>query len=404
MENHEIESYIRKALSANDYKDFSIEMQGKPKKTEGYAADMVFAKIRLVDSDKKIQEYHLAIKFSKPSMRKFEVFRNIYKNELLFYKDIMKLFNDHQIKQNVSQPFNAVAKCHATFSDENVDIIFLENLYQNGFILHDRQLNMNMNHLKLLMKSFAQLHAFSLSLKEQHHESFLKIIENDLITIKNPNSNKSDFFNTSVAKVSTILKEAKRLDLSAKFDQLMEKGVSEILSNILNKNPEQSVILHCDCHNNNFMFKYKDNNKENPHDMVIVDWQIVKYHSPVLDLSYTLYAVASKPEISETTALLKYYHEELTNFLRELGNDADSIFPYSLLMDHWTKYAIYGFAHACCYMDFNFVKPDDAPSLDNLDDMSSVSKNLSAINLGNNQMYTERLIAIVEHYLNNMNL
>ncbi|XP_028155486.2 uncharacterized protein LOC114349347 isoform X4 [Diabrotica virgifera virgifera] len=403
MENHEIESYIRKALKADSYKDFSIELQGKNKKTEGYASDMVFAKIRLADSDQKLQEHHLAIKFSKASMRKFEVFRNIYKNELLFYKDIIELFNDHQIKQKVSQPFIAVPKCHATLSDDNVDIILLENLYQQGYMLHDRQLGMNMNHLKLLMKSFAKLHALSLSLKEHRNESFLKILENEFITKKNANTDISDFFNSSVAKVSKVLKEAKRLDLFTKFDQLMEKGASEIISNIVNEKPEQSVIVHCDCHNNNFMFKYKDNNKENPHDIAIIDWQIIRYHSPVIDLSYTLYAVASKPEINESTALLKYYHEELTNFLAELGNDANSIFPYSVLMDHWRKYSIFGFVQGCCYMDFNFVKPDDAPSLDNLDDMSSVSENLSVINLGNNQMYTDRLIAIVEHYFNNIN-
>ncbi|XP_072387289.1 uncharacterized protein [Diabrotica undecimpunctata] len=404
MENDKIVSYIRKALRANYFEDFSIELQGKTKKTEGYASDMVFAKIRLADSDKKLQEYHLAIKFSKPSMRKFEVFRNIYKNELLFYKDIMELFNDHQNKQNVSQPFNAVAKCHVTFSDENVDIIFLENLYQQGYTLHDRQFSMNMNHLKLLMKTYAKLHALSFSLKDKQNESFVKILENDLITKKNVDFGTSDFFNACVVKVSKNLREANRSDLSTKFDELMEKGMSEIIFDVIvNQNPEPSVIVHCDCHNNNFMFKYKDSNKENPHDMAIVDWQVVRYHSPVIDLSFILYSIASKPEISESPSLLKYYYEELTKFLMELGTDVRSIFPYSVLLDHWRKYAIYGFAHACCYMDFNFVNPDDAPSLDNLDDMSSVSKNLSVINLGNNQMYTERLIAIVEHYFNNIN-
>ncbi|XP_028155493.1 uncharacterized protein LOC114349347 isoform X3 [Diabrotica virgifera virgifera] len=404
MENHKIVSYIRKALRADCYEDFSIELQGKPKKTEGYASDMVFAKIRLADSDKKIQEYHLAIKFSKASMRKFEVFRNVYKNELLFYKEIMEVFNDHQNKQNVSKPFKAVAKCHATFSDEDVDIIFLDNLYQQGYILHDRHISMNMNHLKLLMKTYAKFHAISLSLKEQQNESFLKILENDLITKKTVDFGMSDFFNACVVKVSKHLREGNRLDLSTKFDKLMEKGISEIISDIIVKeNPELSVMVHCDCHNNNFMFKYKDNNRENLLDMAIVDWQIVRYHSPVIDLAYILYSIASKPEINESTALLKYYHEELTTFFTELGNDANSVFPYSVLMDHWRKYALYGFAHACCFMDFNFVKPDDAPSLDNLDDMSSVSENLSVINLGNNQMYMDRLIAIVEHYFNNIN-
>ncbi|XP_028155490.2 uncharacterized protein LOC114349347 isoform X1 [Diabrotica virgifera virgifera] len=407
MENNKIVSYIRKALRADCYEDFSIELQGrKTNKTEGYASDMVFAKIKLADFDKKLQEHHLAIKFSKASMRKFEVFRNMYKNELLFYKDIMKVFTDHQNKQNVSEPFKAVPKCHGIFSDENVDIIALDNLYQQGYVLHDRHITMNMNHLKLLMKTYAKLHALSLSLREQQNGSFLKILENDLIIKKNADFGTSDFFNACVVKVSKDLREAKRLGLSRKFDELMEKGINEIIHDIIvTENPELSVMVHCDCHNNNFMFKYQDNNKENPHDMAIVDWQLVRYHSPVIDLSFILYSVASKPEINESTALLKYYHEELTRFFTELGNDANSIFPYSLLMDHWKKYAIYGFAYACCYMDFNFVKPDDAPSLDNLDDMSSVSENLSVINLGHNEktMYTERLITIVEHYFNNIN-
>ncbi|CAG9835334.1 unnamed protein product [Diabrotica balteata] len=403
MEPHEILAYIRKALQANYYTNFAVELEGKTKKNEGYVSDMIFAKIRLADTGKNL---HLAIKFSKKSLRKFEVYKNIYKHELLFYTDILELFNEHQIKQNVSQPFHAVPKCFATFSDENADTVFLDNLYKHGFVVRDRNLSMDLTHLELLMKTFAKFHALSLSLKEQQNKSFLKLLEDDFITKKNTVADfgLQDFFNTSVLKVANILKGAKRTDLSAKFEALLEKGMPKIISDILNDTPEKSVIIHCDGHNNNIMFKYKDNAQEEPIDIALIDWQLLRYHSPVLDLSFTLYSVASKPEITESSVLLKYYHEELSKFLTELGNDTIRVFPYSVLMDHWRKYSLYGFAYACCYMDFNFVELEDAPSLDNLDDISSVSQNLSVINLENNIMYTERLIAIVEHYFNNIDL
>lgn len=67
--------------------------------------------------------------------------------------------------------------------------------------------------------------------------------------------------------------------------------------------------------------------------MYIVDFQVVRYASPALDLAYIMYMCLNRQQRAEhMSSLLEYYTDELHRRLVQMS-DEDSVFNTSLNRD-----------------------------------------------------------------------
>nr|XP_023023756.1 uncharacterized protein LOC111511914 [Leptinotarsa decemlineata] len=390
---NEIVSCIEKSVNSEFFSEVKIDFAGTNEKGEGYVADFIFATVRGIDKDNKTKEIHLAVKYGKRGKEFRDNMMFItdgYKREIFVYDKIFGAFKKFQRQKNMTDTFSSVPKCYGTFLSDNIEALVLENLKQKGLKLHSATVPMNMQHIRLVLKNYAELHALSFALRDQDKESFDEIAA-DLKSIMISFISNTDVFKGN-DHLSIKLREIGREDLAIKYENKMEKSKDIVLLQVLEDVPQESVVTHGDCHNNNFLFKYKDNDQENPQCVVIIDWQVSELHSPVLDLSYFLYSAASHEVLSQLKDVLKFYHLHLTEFMQKLGSDAGKIFPWDTLVQHWRKYSSYGFTMSTSVLGMHFSDKGDDPSIEDFGNNSRKEK--SDVKIINEDLYNERLIAI----------
>lgn len=86
-----------------------------------------------------------------------------------------------------------------------------------------------------------------------------------------------------------------------------------------------------------FLLGFKDNDTFS--DMALVDFQISRVGSPVYDLSYCLYAAATKDILDKLDELLDEYFNSLKQMLLLFGENVDDIYPYTVFKDEWRRYS-----------------------------------------------------------------
>jgi len=66
---------------------------------------------------------------------------------------------------------------------------------------------------------------------------------------------------------------------------------------------------------------------------LMLDFQLARCASPVMDLSFLIYACTLKSFRDQYfDEILKTYHSELSNAIRLLGSDPEKLYPWDLFM------------------------------------------------------------------------
>lgn len=75
----------------------------------------------------------------------------------------------------------------------------------------------------------------------------------------------------------------------------------------------------------------------------MIDWQLVRFASPVLDLYDVLLTTSDKKSRAEYYhSMVDYYYQQLAAAIRRLGSDPDKLFTYDDLMAQMKKFGKYG--------------------------------------------------------------
>lgn len=90
-----------------------------------------------------------------------------------------------------------------------------------------------------------------------------------------------------------------------------------------------------------------------PIEICFIDWQFLRFGSPVLDLVFFIFICTEKSlrdEYYET--LLNIYYETLDETIRIAGSDASAIFTFNDFQDHLRKYGKFAILKAPILMHF----------------------------------------------------
>lgn len=73
--------------------------------------------------------------------------------------------------------------------------------------------------------------------------------------------------------------------------------------------------------------------REATNEVIILDFQLARCASPVLDLSTSFYSCTEKPLWDEKfDTFLKYYYNELSNNITLLGSNPENVYSWSTFM------------------------------------------------------------------------
>jgi hypothetical protein len=103
------------------------------------------------------------------------------------------------------------------------------------------------------------------------------------------------------------------------------------------KDAPTSVVTEGDCWAPNFLIRDIEQGQK---EALMLDFQLARCASPVLDLSFLIYSCTLKPFRDRYfDDALKFYHDELCGTIELLGSDSKKIYPWDLFAKE-VKYAI----------------------------------------------------------------
>lgn len=110
-----------------------------------------------------------------------------------------------------------------------------------------------------------------------------------------------------------------------------------------------SIVLHGDYLRNNVMFKYiHPEGFENPESIKLLDFQELRYASPVLDVSLFMFFNMNEALYKSIWAkILKTYHSSMINSIIDLLKTTSDdprleVYSFNNFLEHYKKFALYG--------------------------------------------------------------
>lgn len=99
--------------------------------------------------------------------------------------------------------------------------------------------------------------------------------------------------------------------------------------------------------------------------MSLIDWQLSRYCSPVVDILYNLLAATNK-EFRENywKELIDLYYSSLSSIVRKLGSDSDKLFTYANLDNEFKKFGKFGIVFGLVIIQFLLTTPENLKDLD----------------------------------------
>ncbi|XP_026462580.1 uncharacterized protein LOC113364307 [Ctenocephalides felis] len=371
-DNKQLSANVLKAVDtfvkSNGYVDHTINITAGSKRGDNYVGIIHKLTLDCTKKDGTKDQRHLICKVPPSNAARREQFksRECFLREIYTYTKILPEFALLQKELGCKTRFDGFANCIEA-GEENLDeFVLMEDLRSQGFLMFDRQQKLDLNHVALVMQELGKYHALSFAMKDQKPESFKKLADLSDVFFDNFVNKQFDFYiNSVVDKVVNAMEEGDKCRQKLeKFRDFMTLGKD--LAKGANAEP-YAVINHGDCWNNNVLFRYIEGK---PYEVRLLDWQISRYSSPVLDLVYYIFCCTEKQlRKRHYETFLHIYHGSLSSFLHELGSDPEKMFPYRALQDQLKEFGKFGILMGMTILNAMIANQEDIPDMDEVAEM-----------------------------------
>lgn len=324
---------------------------------------------RQADGDTALK-VNMVVKCIPKNVGRRKTFRSadFFRNEINFYNVVMSEFYKFQKEKQPKKPFDDISKCLAAYSDGVNDFVALEDLKQFGYGSASRQDGVALAECILCMQNIGRFHAMSLAMKDQRPETFhflVKHVEETYYAAEY----KSWYSNFQKIQIG-IAKDAVAqvyggTELEEKVRKFFDCDLYDKMCYLTHTRNQNSVINHGDCWMPNFLFRYDANGT--PTSSKMIDFQLARYSSPALDISFFLYSCTTQ-ELREAHYgdLLQAYHQSLSEMLTDLGSDPDELFSYAELQKELHEFARFGCGMGIESIPFSLLDESEVSDLDQI--------------------------------------
>lgn len=243
--------------------------------------------------------------------------RPCFKREALAYEMFLPLASSFQAERKLAEPdqFRHYARCLATRLDEPNECIVLEDLCRTGYQMHDRFADLMPAHVALVMSAYAKLHAVSLAMKQKQPQQLAPFQQMlDIFEQRRSDLGLAAYFEQLKHSALDALCPQSDGSYVQRLQAYFGRGsYFELLSSLLSaSNCEPfAVVCHGDSWNNNFLYRCSPGS-EQPSEVRLIDWQLMRYASPVTDLAYFLFSCTTRAfRRQHFQPMLELYYEEL---------------------------------------------------------------------------------------------
>jgi thiamine kinase-like enzyme len=321
--------------------------------------------------------------------------KEAFLNEIYVYDTLFPSFMKFQQERGVKDPFDKVPKCYGTFTTENMEVIALENLKKNGYILWDRKKPLTRAHIDMVVKEYGKYHVISIAMKTQQPDTFKQLEQGivDTFTKFLESTGMVSAFANIVDEVYDLLKDDLDGTIMSKWKNF-KHTIGPFFKKITQGTEGLQVIVHGDCWSNNFMYQQTN---DVPTRVAILDWQLASVTSPILDLSYFLFATLSKEDMDDLDVILKNYHNTFINYVRNLGIDSEHLYPFEQFLEDWKKYSKYGIIMTNMIHKYSLSEKDEVPDMAQAAESGQDISDTFRLPIRDNASFKKRMHYIVKY-------
>lgn len=366
-----ITDYIREALDkvaiAEGFHNYELLVDHGSSIGDGFVGIMVKVIIKEKDGSKNLQ---ILAKIPPVNKQTREIMKSmqLFEREVFMYNVLLPEFVAFQLEKKISraQGFFAFPKVYYANFDKEKDesIIIMEDLRNSGHRMWDKTKPVNFEHAKFLMIALGKYHAISFAMKAKRPEQFEKFKAlSDFIGDSFREEAFKDFLNQSLGRAMESL-SPEDTKSRTRFKKLIDHS-QQFVADCVNPHLIEplGIVSHGDCWVNNFLYHYKKGDQ--PDNIVLIDWQISRYCSPVVDLTYFIFACTDRQlRQKHFDELLRIYHSSLKELLDHLGGDTVSQFPFTALLRHMKRFAKFGIIMSSFIIPMIQAKKEDIPDMD----------------------------------------
>lgn len=354
--------------------------------------------------DGKHEEHHIVVKLMKGSVE-FRTTSKSYtqfSNEVFIYTDVIKaykkLLKNENIPKSAIDPDKWVPvlyfgdyNLYPSLSDTYESILAVENLKVLGF-RNGPRLELDKQHIFMMTKTIAEYHSLTYAMRINKDPKLWELKKGiKPLPFNEPDGSKNIFYiiyRIGLDRFFEYLDRSPEHQEPEQFRQDMEvlrkkfmENPTDIMDRMMVDDKAWSVILHGDYNRNNIMFKYeKETGYENPLELRMIDFQLIRYGSPACDISFYLYFNMT-PELREEIwdDVLKYYHDNLIASLATILHvpKFDHMlkgYSYENFLKHISNHMFYGTMICFHFLPWMMCSEEECNKLSGLFEKDMLSK------------------------------
>ncbi|KAG5677969.1 hypothetical protein PVAND_007681 [Polypedilum vanderplanki] len=341
-----------------------------------------------------------------PSRREEFLVHKSFIQEADFYDYLYPLYRKFQEKHGIcveTDGLYEIPKCYKTLTEEPLEALYFDDLKVHGFQMFDRTKELTREHVLIVMKALAKMHATYFSIKDQNPELVDKYrsIKDFILMQCHREEAAMKIFNEKMKQQALdVLKHSKDEEFVKKIQKVLSVELHKILEEGISIEEPYAILCHGDCWVNNIMYKNDVNGV--PIECRLLDHTIMRYASPITDLMYLIFSGTTKVlRDKHYQEFLDVYFENLSEFIKRLNSDPEKLFPRSIFEHHLKKFGKFGLVMAIILVPMFTSSAEDIPEMDDVADEYQLSKEASGsvMNFTSSKtigVYEKRMLGILQ--------
>jgi len=227
-----------------------------------------------------------------------------------------------------------------------------------GWCMTKKQCDLSIEHLLLAAKYIGKFHGICYDLKHNNPEFFNSIIQSlgESRYAKEPPPEWDLILKVSGERSINSAKKYYGDQIPEKFLTKLSEDLKDIFhqgKNMLKPFEPQAILCHGDYLRNNVAFKYNNSkDKDMPTDIMMFDYQTLRYASPMCDLTTFLSLSSGKDtRLKNFERIFKSYCDELkTTYEDRTSNKIPDYLSYQSLLEEYVLYLPYSLGIASSFL------------------------------------------------------
>ncbi|XP_053690784.1 uncharacterized protein LOC128739330 [Sabethes cyaneus] len=362
---------LKKVATDNGFSEgkYRIAFENWSNRGDGFMGNMFPALIR----QDGVEDLKVLVKDMPKTVPRRKHAIGMFEREALMFNNVLPAWKTFQAERGLFEKagFWHAPECYYAHCDPDKleGVIIMEDLRETNFRMLNKLQAVNEDHVRLLMEKLGKMHALSFAMRDQapeQFETFKKLIDPSKVLIaKDKNRSTEKIFAEMFDRAIQCLDSQADADVIKRMKKLEGKLIEQYLECVdASKVDPYAAVTHGDCSGTNVMYSYIGNDPK-PTNIRLIDWQLSRYVSPVLDLSQFMF-ISTNAELRgvKYEPLIRAHYQSLCAYLKRLGSNPERLYPADIYQGQWNKYGRFGMIMGLIQVPMMCTSPEDLPDMD----------------------------------------